>query len=197
MSPQSPPVVIRACVLAAGTSSRFGASKLIQSFRGKPLLQPALLAAQLACPGQVTLVVGHDGDSITAAAGNRYDNVVVNENYEDGLGSSIAKGVLNSRDSADAIFIILADQPLLTAEHLKSMVERWSGHSNEIVASTFGGTDCPPILFPKQAFDQLEALSGDSGAKHLLRDKRYRIRRVESSALRYDVDTEQDLLQLN
>ena len=189
--------IVSAIVLAAGSSQRFGATKLAQTLRGKPLLQHALLAARQACPGLVTLVVGHDRDTVVAAAADLSDSVVFNDRHRNGIGSSIAAGVRASRGSSDAILVLLADQPRISAAHLNGIIGTWSGADNEIVASSFDGVRGPPILFPPAAFDALETLDDDRGAKRLLTGDRFVVRSVEYPPAGFDVDTPDDLRRLD
>lgn len=197
MENDSSQALVRACVLAAGTSSRFGATKLVQTLRGKPLLQHALLAAQAACEGLVTLVVGHDQESVTMAAAGLADNVVVNSDHKSGIGSSISAGIRACRKDADAILIVLADQPFVTAEHLNELIDTWSGDEAEIVASSFERVFSPPILFPKNAFDALCELTGDTGAKKILSNDKFNIRSIDFPPAGLDVDTIDDLRNLD
>lgn len=197
MANSSSQAVVRACVLAAGSSTRFGETKLVRHLRGKPLLQSALLAAQGACEGSVTLVVGHDKELVTAASAGLSDNVIVNCDYKLGIGSSISAGVRACREDADAILIVLADQPLVTAAHLSKLIDTWSGAKTEIVASWFEGIVSPPILFPKSAFDALCRLTGDTGAKKILLDDQFDVRNVEFPPASVDVDTPEDLQDLD
>jgi len=196
MTQQSSTPLVCACVLAAGTSSRFGQAKLVKMVRGKPLLQHALLAASESCDGQVTLVVGHNADAVRIAGGGLFDHVVTNDDYKDGIGSSIATGVRTCRANADAVLILLADQPLISATHLENIITSWSGAENEIVASSFGGIFSPPILFPKNSFDALCELSGDQGARAILSDAAYEVTRIDFPPARFDIDTPGDLERL-
>jgi molybdenum cofactor cytidylyltransferase len=193
MKQQIPKPKICACVLAAGRSSRFGASKLVQQFRGKPLVQNALLAAQDACEGRVYLVVGHDQESVIEAAAGLFDRVIVNKDFGDGIGTSIAAAVRVCRNEADAILIALADQPLVTAAHIQNLIDTWSGADNEIVSSSFDGIACPPILFPKGAFSALSELQGDNGAKSLLANDKFVVSSIDFPPAKFDVDRPEDL----
>ena len=188
--------VIHVCILAAGTSSRFGATKLVQTLRGKPLLQHALIAANGSCPNRVNLVIGHDPEAVLAASGDLADQIIVNSDYRSGLGTSIAAGVRSCRARADAILILLADQPLITERHLKTLIEQWSGAENEIVVSCFDATSGPPILFPSGAFDALSRLTGDQGAKSVLTNGDFVVRSVKNPAAGVDVDTPDSLREL-
>ena len=183
-------------MLAAGRSERFGAAKLLANYRGKPLLQHALSAAQTACPGSVYLVVGHDHDEVSDAAIGLADTVIFNEAYASGMGSSIACGVRACREQSDAILIMLADQPLVSSSHLAELMNRWTGKQSEIIASRFSGVSGPPVLFANALFDQLEDLHNDVGAREILHRSSSILRTVEFEAASIDIDTPTDLAKL-
>ena len=184
-------------MLAAGRSERFGTAKLLAEYRGKPLLQHALSAAQGVCPGDVCLVVGHNAREVTDSAVGLADQVITNEDYATGIGSSIARGVRACREHADAILIMLADQPLVSSTHLAELMKRWTGKPNEIIASRFSGVSGPPVLFASALFDQLEDLHGDIGAREILRRSSSMLRTVEFAAAAIDIDTPEDLEALD
>jgi len=163
---------------------------------GKSLLELALTTAQTACPGRVCLVVGCKSPDIVRKASTLVDQVVDNTGYRDGIGSSIACGVSACRSNADAVVIMLADQPTIAASHVRAVVDAWSGDDNEIVVSTHAGIQAPPTLFARGAFDQLAELTGDSGARSVIQSEQFVIRRVAFAEPAIDVDTEEDLLQL-
>ena len=189
--------VICACVLAAGKSSRFGATKLVQSFRGTPLVQNALRAAQGACQGRVYLVVGHDQDSVVEASAGLFDALVVNTDFENGIGTSISAAVRACRESADALLILLADQPLVSEGHILDLIDARSGAKNEIITSSFDGINCPPILFPRSAYPALSELRGDSGAKSLLSNEEFVVTSIDFPPARFDIDRPEDLQRFN
>ena len=180
-------------VLAAGRSERFGGDKLLTDFRSEPLLRHALRAASEACPGGVVLVTGHRARQVAQAADGFADRCVLNEDFELGMGTSIARGVAACRGEADAILVHLADQPLVTGTHLRTLIERWSGAPDEIVASQYAGRLGPPAMFGSAVFDDLCALRGDRGARDLLGSSDYRVYAVDCAAAALDIDTPADL----
>lgn len=180
-------------VLAAGQSSRFGSTKVLAPLDGKPLLQHVLTAAQNACPGTVCVVTGHSSDEVASCASTLADLLVPNQEYEAGIGPSIACGVRACRDRADAIIIMMADQPLVTASHLSDLIEKWAGRSGGIVATEFSGIHGPPVLFDRAFFDQLGELRGDAGAKHILLENSRAVHTVKFEAAASDIDTQADL----
>lgn len=184
---------IFAIVLAAGRATRFGATKLLEYFNGRPLLHHALIAARAACKTQVVLVTGNESDNIQECAGGLCDEARFNPDFESGIGSSIACGVRAVSDRADAVIIMLADQPLVSHAHLAQLIDEWSGASEEIVATRFESGLGPPALFGSEVFPQLQDLAGDKGAKHLLLDSRHTVTFVEFADAAIDIDTPADL----
>ena len=87
----------------------------------------------------------------------------------------------------------LADQPLISSGHLLELVEMWTGGPNEIIASKFSDISGPPTLFTSGLFDQLEQLSGDVGARQVLRANPDALRKVACEAAAVDIDTRADL----
>ena len=185
-----------ALVLAAGSSTRFGTTKQTIEIDGVPLVKFALSAAAEACGDRTILVTGHDWRAVTGACAPLAGFLVRNDNFTAGLGGSIALGVRCVRHAADAILVVLADQPRITASHLAALVDAWSRADDEIVATAFAGTAGPPVLFPPSSFDDLAALTGDVGARQLLSDPRYTLKTVPFEPAAIDIDTPADLARL-
>lgn len=182
---------IHIVVLAAGRSERFGACKLLENYRGEPLVRHAVRTARDVAPGGVHVVTGHNADAIAAAAAA--DVVVGNHDYTDGMGGSIACGVRAARDGADAIIVMLGDQPLVSVSHLAALIESWSGDESEVVATRTTLSLGPPVLFGSATFDALCRLGGDSGARPVMLDPRYTLREVACDDAAIDIDTQADL----
>jgi len=184
---------IYAVVLAAGRSTRFDGGKLTQTFDGKPLLQHPLTAAQGACPGKVVLVTGHDENAVIESSGGLANTVVFNPTYASGQGSSLALGTRSCRDDADAIVVMLADQPLVDTETLEQLVSCWNQDARQIVVSDYGDAQGPPALFGKACFDLMSELTGDSGARSIIRSGQFDVVRLSIGSRGLDVDSRQDL----
>jgi len=193
---QLPPPVVFAVVLAAGTSSRFGTTKQIAELDGVPLVRRAMRTATEVCGERVITVIGHDAASVLHAMNADTGFVVVNEAYESGLGSSIAAAARACPPQTDALLVLLADAPQITPEHLQSLLQHWSGAHNEIVATAFADAQGPPVLLPRDTIDDLRDLTGDSGARALFRDSRFRLKTVRCEAAAIDIDTPADLATL-
>ena len=196
MKPTSENRSVFAAVLAAGRSRRFGGNKLLEALDGEPLARRAAGLARTVCGDRAVLVTGYDGAAVRAAAGDAPQFMIVNDRYEDGIGLSIALAANAVAHTADALLLLFADQPLVTAEHLETLVDAWSGAEYEIVATAYAGTQGPPVLFPRGAFAALGALTGDEGAKRVLLDPGFDVRTVPFEDAAIDIDTPADLESL-
>ena len=185
-----------AVVLAAGSATRFGRTKQLEFIEGTTLVARAVSTARDVCGPRNVLVTGHDSSDVVAAAGDGMGFFVVNERFEEGMGSSIAAGVSAVSHVADAILLMLADQPLITADHLNAMVGAWGG-PDDIVTTSFADTQGPPVLFPRSAFPRLRELSGDTGARSVVEDWQFSVKTIQFDDAAVDIDTAGDLTRLN
>ena len=185
-----------AVVLAAGRSRRFGANKQLQVLNGQPLVRHAAALARAVCGKNTLLIVGHEWRRVVAAADQQCQFVAINEDYGDGIGTSIAVAAKSLAHTADCMLILLADQPLISEDHLNALLSAWSGDDQEIVATAFAGTQGPPVLMPRAAFSELAMLEGDTGARKLLENPDFQLTTVWFDPAAIDIDSPDDLDRL-
>jgi molybdenum cofactor cytidylyltransferase len=194
--PSQPGAAVFAVVLAAGESRRFGSAKQLADFRGQPLVARAMRLAEQSCGQRSILVAGSEWQRVAAACAPLAGYLVVNEDFTSGMGGSIAAAVGAIAGIADAVLILLADQPLIDADYLARMVATWSANPAFIVASEFDATAGPPVIFPARHFDALLSLSGDRGARHVLMDPSSRTMLLHCSAAAVDIDVPEDFTSI-
>ncbi|MGI9222369.1 MAG: nucleotidyltransferase family protein [Woeseiaceae bacterium] len=187
---------VYAILLAAGSATRYGGGKQTAAWLDSTLVRHASNLAASCCAERTILVTGHDWTTVKSACDPLSGGFVVNENYADGVGSSIAQAVRSVRHAASAVLVMLADQPLVTSGHLANLVATWTGGENEIVASAYAGTVGVPALFGAGCFADLCALSGDQGARKLLLDPKFDVQTIAFEDAAADVDTSQDLVRI-
>jgi molybdenum cofactor cytidylyltransferase len=192
---------VSAIVLAAGASRRLGQPKQIIGFAGEALLERALRLAREAGAGPVFAVLGANFARICAAISFNDAIPVFNERWEQGMSSSIQAGLreLDVRaPESEAALILACDQPRLTAEHLRALIEAFTRQgTSSIAASAYAETLGIPAVFPRMAFPDLHALVGDRGARSLLKRSPCPIVSVPFAGGEVDIDTPEDLDNLN
>lgn len=191
-----PPANLFAVVLAAGAGSRFGGRKLLASWRGRRLAARALDAAASACGTRTLLVAGSDWRDVCAACAPLPGFFLRNEDWQAGIGGSIALGVRALAHAADAVLLVLADQPLVTAAHLSALAGCWRGAPESIVATGFAGIAGPPVVFPAAFFGELAALEGDRGARDVLARAHASVVTLPFEPAAVDIDRRGDLERL-
>ncbi len=154
-----------AVVLAAGRASRFGAPKQLLEIAGETLVDRACRTALEAGCRPVLRVLGAHADSILRRPCPGSVETLVHAAWAEGMGASLAAGVarlLELSPGLDAVLVLLADQPMVTAGLLEAML---SQDGPSIVLCDRGDSTGPPALFAKRHFGELTALYGDRGAK--------------------------------
>lgn len=187
---------VRIAILAAGQASRFGTSKLVQPWRGQTLLSYVLDAATQTCPDGVLVVTGADVDTIAPVCAEFAVDTTFNPNYASGIGTSIAAAAGACDGSADGMLLLLGDQPLVTASHLRDLIDLWHGDPHRICASRFSNTLGPPVLFGGAYFAQLSELKGDVGARELVTDND-RVVAIDFAPASIDIDRLDDISELD
>jgi CTP:molybdopterin cytidylyltransferase MocA len=184
-------------ILAAGGSRRLGEPKQLVSFRGEPLIRYLARTAAAFDADNLIVVVGGNACECVEALENTGVDIVGNPFWETGLASSIRLGVERAEArGAQAVLLLLADQPLLDSEIIAQYVERMTGKPDQIIAADHGAVIGPPMLFGSDWFSDLKTLEGDQGARHLVRARKETIDLVQWPDGSIDIDTPEDLKKL-
>ncbi len=157
------------------------------------MLQRCIDKANEVFPESVYVVTGAYHDEICAAIRNA--KVIINPNWEQGIGSSIACGVRAIENNHDAIMILLADQVAITASELNNLVSSFNG--SNIVCARYAGSRGVPALFAQNTFNERKGLKGNCGAKIILNRSNENIIDIETSNAIIDIDTPADLERFN
>lgn len=183
-------------VLAAGASTRLGQPKQLVRLDGRPLLHTMVTHAVAAAGHAVTVVLGAHAQELAMLLKHSPASVIINRQWEEGLGASIRCGIAALPPACDAVLIMLADQVGLTGDDLKRLMSAWKGQDGVIAASLYSGTVGVPAIFPHWCFAELMALRGDRGARMLLLRHTDRLTRVPMSNAAHDLDTPEQLANL-
>jgi molybdenum cofactor cytidylyltransferase len=183
---------VSAVVLAAGLARRMGRDKLMLTLGEEPVIRHVIEEVLSARFFETIVVVNpNNNDPIRKTLADLPVRTVRNERFEEGMASSIVTGVAAVNSTSMGVMLVQGDQPLVNAEILRSLIDAWDGNRPEFVAASFNGVVTTPVLFGCALLPELTSLSGDVGARSVL--KRHDGRVIEFEGWRgSDVDTDED-----
>lgn len=194
--------MIAGLLLAAGMSSRMGRAKQLLDWQGKALVRHVAEQAVASQLQSLTVVVGYEAHAVQEALHGLPLSVVENAAYAVGQATSLHMG-LAALDNADAVVVLLCDQPLITAALIDRVVLRWTQHTqNEsapiALVPRYNGQRGNPVVLSHALFAELSALTGDEGARRVL--QRYSARvdwfDLDDPAVVADIDTVEEYERL-
>ena len=181
-------------ILAAGASTRLGSPKQLLVHEKANLLQHAIDEALDAEASAVLVVLGSEAQKIAGSIEKKKAQVIINEDWQEGMSSSIRKGVeASGKTNADAVIIMVCDQPYVSATLLKQLASEHFETGKPIVASQYKDTLGTPVLFHESFYPALLGLQGDVGAKKIIMDNKDQAQAVKFPLGEIDIDEKEDL----
>lgn len=179
---------IGAVLMASGAGTRFGSNKLLCPVDGVLMIERAFDAVPASLFETASVVSCYP--EILAMAEKRGYRPVPNHQAEEGQSASIRLG-LSSLPDMDGVMFCVCDQPWLTRESVRRLLDAFSASPDKICSLSWRGRRGSPAVFPAWLFPALMSLSGDRKGGDVIRDHRESLRLVEAASpleLR-DVDT--------
>jgi CTP:molybdopterin cytidylyltransferase MocA len=149
----------------------------------------------------VVVVVGFDADSIieSFARSGEVARLIANPDPASGQASSLVRG-LNAidRPGVAAALVTLVDVPLVSAETVRAVVDRYRQTRAPVVRPVRGSEHGHPVIIDRTLFDLIRRADPGVGAKPVLRAHASAEGDVEvaDDGAFLDVDTQQDYLRI-
>jgi molybdenum cofactor cytidylyltransferase len=185
-------------VLAAGGSLRLGKPKQLLKFEGKTLIRRSTESSLRCKAGPVMVVLGHEHEAVRKEVADLPIEIIVNSDWRSGMSSSVKCAVnkIHERPEVSAVIFTLCDQPRVDHQTLSRLIQTYKSKKAKIVASEYNGTIGVPALFDKSFFEELMSLTGDAGAKSLLRKYSNDIVTIPAPEAAFDIDSSSDYERL-
>ena len=191
-------LAVGAVLLAAGEGVRIGRRpKCLLELGGVPLIRRQLIALSGAGIDEVVVVLGHHADWIEPAVLPFPVTLVRNLRPQDGQVSSLRVGLAALSGKLDAVLVALADQPLVNAQDITSLIGAYKQRAagSEVLVPMVAGEPGNPVMFSAEVREQILAGAANVGCRqwraahpeavaHFVTDNR---------RFRVDVDTEDDI----
>ncbi len=146
-------------VLAAGDSTRMGFPKQLAEIKDKPLLE--LVIEKVNSNFQLsTVVLGYENELIEEKINFYNSNILINENWEEGIVSSIRTALFfyQEQKQIENLIFFLGDQPEVKDEVILKLLNNES-HNSKILIPQYRYKLGFPILIPRQFWSKLELLT--------------------------------------
>jgi molybdenum cofactor cytidylyltransferase len=182
-------------ILAAGSSSRLGQPKQLLEYNNTTLLKNAMAQASGIPYAAIVVVTGSNNEAIEADLNEITATICYNSEWEQGMGSSIATGLkrlLELHPDLKACIFAVCDQPFVTTQLFKDILEQQTQSGKGIVASLYAETLGNPVLFRHTYFEALLNLSGKEGAKKIVENYIGDVASVPFDKGAIDIDTIHD-----
>jgi CTP:molybdopterin cytidylyltransferase MocA len=157
--------MLAALILSGGASRRMGTPKAFLPYRGGTFLEYLLSVTAHPRIGWRRLVLGADAQAIAQGAKLPADEVVINDNWEDGQLSSIQAGVRSLPAGTDGMLLCLIDHPLIGRELVGELVERFYESGKAIVLPVYKGRRGHPVIFASRLYQELLSAPLETGAR--------------------------------
>lgn len=179
-------------LLAAGTSKRMGKPKQLLLWANKSLIQ-FQIENILKTTKKLYVILGAYAELIEPHLIKYEIEVIQFKKWKKGMGDSLAFGIRHiekSNQNLDGVLISLIDQPLVLPSHYLKMRKKFEKGRKQIIASESNlGWVGVPILFDVCYFEQILSLSGEKGAKIILKKNMDSATLVNAGDKLIDMDT--------
>ena len=146
-------------ILAAGDSTRMGFPKQLAEIKDKPLLE--LVIEKVNSNFELsTVVLGYENELIEEKINFYNSNILINENWEEGIVSSIRTALFfyQEQKQIENLIFFLGDQPEVKDDVIFKLLNNESNNS-KILIPQYRYKLGFPILIPRQFWSKLELLT--------------------------------------
>jgi molybdenum cofactor cytidylyltransferase len=160
-------------ILAAGMSVRLGRPKQVLPLGGQPIVAHVGRRAADSKAARVMAVIGGARDETMAALEDIVDELIINDAYSDGQGTSIAaairhlEGTSHLLGSCEAVIFLLGDQPGIEPPVIDAVIDAWQ-QGGRIVMAKYTDRPGHPVLFDSAYWHELARLEGDQGGRTVI-----------------------------
>jgi len=175
-----------------------GQPKQLLKFRGTSLLRRAIDTALAVPADQVIVVLGFAAEALLPECEATSATVVLNDQWTEGVSTSLRGGLAAVSSEARGVFIYPADMPLVTPEALRELAHRQQVSGRPAAMTEAGGVRGVPVFITRSLFPALMIQEGDVGGAQYLRAHPESVEAVhfDDADLVRDVDRPEDYARL-
>jgi molybdenum cofactor cytidylyltransferase len=181
-------------VLAAGESKRMKTQKLLLPFAGKTMIEKVVENIAESSIDKILVVVGSHSDEIIEATAHLRVKHCYNENFQQGMLSSVKCGIKALPQVYDAVMIFLGDQPQIPINVVNLVIETYRRSDKGIVIPTYRKKRGHPLLIDRKYREEIEQLDEQEGLRALSLKYAVDVLEIETNIpeILRDIDTRED-----
>ncbi|MDF1694258.1 MAG: nucleotidyltransferase family protein [Saprospiraceae bacterium] len=183
-------------ILAAGGSRRLGHPKQMVGWESSTLLNHTIKQANQVSNSDVFVTLGDCFDEIHSSIKEKV-HIIFHPEWYHGMGSTISFSVSKIQlKKYKGVILSVCDQPYISTDNFVNLINKFESSSAKIVVSEYRNGQGPPTLFSQEIVKDLMKISGDNGAKSII--KKYKNDVVSTCFYggEIDIDTVEDLEKL-
>ena len=188
--------MITAILLAAGQSKRLvNQNKLIKNYKRKPLINHVVQSIIKSKIEKLIIVLGFEYLKVKKKVNkNKKIQFVINHNYKKGISSSIKCGLKKISNKNYGFIIVQADMPKISKNIFNKLHTEIKTNKKEIFVPIKNNKIGNPIGFKISMINKLKKISGNKGAKFIIKRNRLKIKyiRIKSLGIFKDIDLIKD-----
>jgi len=164
-------------------------NKMLLQYDGQPIIYHTIMSMKSVCD-KIIIVTGHyDENYLEILPKNLGISIIYNNNYENGMFSSVQKGVENLDGDC---FIIPGDYPLIKRDTYYEAIRQ----KGEIRVPIYKGKKGHPIFLEKAVVKKLQLEPKESNLKAFRNKYQVTYFEVDNEGILFDIDNIEDYQQL-
>jgi molybdenum cofactor cytidylyltransferase len=189
---------VAAILLAAGQSKRMGAFKPLLPFGKKTVIESCIDYLREGGAETIVVVLGHRADEVRRKLANHDVIFAFNPDPNSEMGASVAAGISELPETAEATLIALCDHPAIPASVVSRLIDAWA-NGDRLVIPTWQNRGGHPVLVDLAFKSELLNLGSSGGLRALFEAHQNEVHRIEvdSPFIARDMDTWDDYLTLH
>jgi CTP:molybdopterin cytidylyltransferase MocA len=194
---------VGAVLLAAGEGRRMGGvAKPLIRLQGVPLIKRHLIALSGAGVDEVVVVTGFERDAVEEQVQDFPVTLAHNASYAQGQQGSVRTGLAALNGKFDAVLVVLADQPLISAGDLTELIAAYKKspkrEGGQVLVPVVNGQRGNPIVLDAEALTRILASDANLACRRFIETHPDLVLVHETANARFvtDLDTPEDVARL-
>ena len=188
--------MISSILLAAGQSKRMqGENKLLKKYKKKYLINHILNSLVKSKVNKIIVVLGHENRKIKKISlKSKKITFVFNSQYLKGISTSIKCGLKKISKKNIGFLIVHADMPLVSKTILNTLCTGLKNSKKKIFVPVYKKKAGNPLAFKYSMIKSFKKITGDIGAKKLIRLNKSKVKfvKIKSKSILIDFDQLKD-----